>query len=46
MFRRRRGEDKELDPGMEELEPIVVLQATLEVEEQDMSLVETEREEV
>ena len=31
---------------MEELEPMVVLQAALEVEEQDMSLVETEREEV
>ena len=39
VFRRRRGEDKELDPGMEELEPMVVLQAALEV-------VETEREEV
>lgn len=46
MFRGRREEDKEVDPGMEEQEPMVVLQAAPEVEEQDMPLVETEREEV
>lgn len=46
MFRGRREEDKELDPGMEDQEPMVVLQAAPEVEEPDMPLVETEREEV
>jgi len=46
VFRGRREEDKELDPGKEEQEPMVVLQAAPEVEEQDVPLVETEREEV
>lgn len=46
MFRGRSEEEKELDPGMEELEPMVVLQAAPEVEEQDIPLVEREWEEV